>query len=121
LFADRGTIDMNSQGELSRLVNNEVLEFGSFSTGEKMGAQLLLRLLVLDTATRARFCWVDEPLEHLDPDTRRQVAMRLALTPAISNATQMLITTYEEQLVRRIAEYLPGRVRVLYVRTGNSP
>jgi DNA repair exonuclease SbcCD ATPase subunit len=120
LFTDRGAIDMNSQGELSRLVNDEVLGFGSFSTGEKMGAQLLLRLLVLDTATRATFCWVDEPLEHLDPDTRRQVALRLALTPAISSATQMLVTTYEEQLVRRIAEYLPGRVRVLYVRTGNS-
>jgi DNA repair exonuclease SbcCD ATPase subunit len=120
LFADRGPINMNSQGELSRLVNDEVLEFASFSTGEKMGAQLLLRLLVLDTATRATFCWVDEPLEHLDPDTRRQMALRLALTPTISSASQMLITTYEEQLVRRIAEYLPGRVRVLYVRTGNS-
>jgi DNA repair exonuclease SbcCD ATPase subunit len=72
---------MFTQGELSRLVNGEILGFESFSTGEKMGAQILLRLLLLDAATRATFCWVDEPLEHLDPDTRRQVALRLALNP----------------------------------------
>jgi len=120
LFTDRGTIDMNSQGELSRLVNGEILEFGSFSTGEKMGAQILLRLLVLDTATRATFCWVDEPLEHLDPDTRRQVALRLALTPAMSGATQILVTTYEEPLVRHIAQRMPERVQVLYVRTSSQ-
>ncbi len=120
LFTDSGTIDMNSQGELSRLVNGEILEFGSFSTGEKMGAQILLRLLVLDTATRATFCWVDEPLEHLDPDTRRQVALRLALTPAMSGATQILVTTYEEPLVRHIAQRMPERVQVLYVRTSSQ-
>jgi DNA repair exonuclease SbcCD ATPase subunit len=120
LFTDRGTISMNSQGALSRLVNDEILEFGSFSTGEKMGAQLLLRLLVLDTATRATFCWIDEPLEHLDPDTRRQVALRLALTPAMSGAMQILVTTYEEPLVRHIAQNMPDRVRVRYVRTSNQ-
>jgi DNA repair exonuclease SbcCD ATPase subunit len=120
LFSDRGVIDMNSQGELSRLVNGEILGFESFSTGEKMGAQILLRLLLLDTATRAKFCWVDEPLEHLDPDTRRQVALRLALTPAISGATQMLVTTYEEPLVRHIAQRMPEHVRVLYVRASSG-
>jgi DNA repair exonuclease SbcCD ATPase subunit len=120
LFSDRGVIDMNSQGELSRLVNGEILGFESFSTGEKMGAQILLRLLLLDTATRAKFCWVDEPLEHLDPDTRRQVALRLALTPAMSGATQMLVTTYEEPLVRHIAQRMPEHVRVLYVRASSD-
>jgi ABC-type polar amino acid transport system ATPase subunit len=79
-----------------------------------------LRLLLLDTATRATFCWVDEPLEHLDPDTRRQVALRLALTPAMSGATQMLVTTYEEPLVRHIAQSMPEHVRVLYVRASSG-
>lgn len=85
-----------------------------------MSAQILLRLLLLDTATRATFSWVDEPLEHLDPDTRRQVALRLVLAPAMSGARQMLVTTYEEPLVRHIAQRMPEHVRVLYVRAGSG-
>jgi DNA repair exonuclease SbcCD ATPase subunit len=117
LFAERGTITLSSDGTVSRDVNGETLPFQSFSTGEKTGAQLLLRLLVLDAATSASFCWIDEPLEHLDPDTRRQVASLLAVAPATSNVGQVLVMTYEEPLVRRIAQRMPEHVRLVYVRT----
>ncbi|MGH3305402.1 MAG: AAA family ATPase [Streptosporangiaceae bacterium] len=120
LFAERGTITLSSDGTVSRDVNGETLPFQSFSTGEKTGAQLLLRLLVLDAATSASFCWIDEPLEHLDPDTRRQVASLLAVASATSNVGQVLVTTYEEPLVRRIAQRMPEHVRVVYVRTGSD-
>ncbi len=120
LFADRGTITLSSDGTVSRDVNGETLPFPSFSTGEKMGAHLLLRLLVLDAATRASFCWIDEPLEHLDPDTRRQVASLLAVAPSTSNVRQVLVTTYEEPLVRRIAQRLPEHVRLVYVRAASD-
>jgi DNA repair exonuclease SbcCD ATPase subunit len=120
LFAERGTIALTSDGTVSRDVNGESLPLRSFSTGEKMGAQLLLRLLVLDAATSAAFCWIDEPLEHLDPDTRRQVASLLAAAPSNSNVRQVLVTTYEEPLVRRIAQRMPEHVRLLYVRTGSD-
>jgi DNA repair exonuclease SbcCD ATPase subunit len=120
LFADRGAIALSSDGTISRNVNGETLLFPSFSTGEQMGAHLLLRLLVLDVATRASFCWVDEPLEHLDPDTRRQVATLLAVAPSTSNVGQVVVTTYEEPLVRRIAQRMPEHVRLVYVRTGSD-
>jgi DNA repair exonuclease SbcCD ATPase subunit len=83
-----------------------------------MAARLLLHLLALDAATQAGFCWIDEPLEHLDPDTRRQVASLLAVTPSTSGVGQILVTTYEEPLVRRIARRMPEHARLVYVRAG---
>jgi DNA repair exonuclease SbcCD ATPase subunit len=120
LFADRGTITLSGEGALSRDVNGETLPLRSFSTGEKMAARLLLHLLALDAATQAGFCWIDEPLEHLDPDTRRQVASLLAVTPSTSGVGQILVTTYEEPLVRRITRRLPGQARLVYVRAGSG-
>jgi DNA repair exonuclease SbcCD ATPase subunit len=120
LFADRGTLTLSGEGALSREVNGQTLPLRSFSTGEKMSARLLLQLLALDAATRAGFCWIDEPLEHLDPDTRRQVASLLAATPSISGIGQILVTTYEEPLVRRITRRMPERARLVYVRAGSG-
>ena len=120
LFADRGTITLSGEGALSRDVNGETLPLRSFSTGEKMAARLLLHLLALDAATQAGFCWIDEPLEHLDPDTRRQVASLLAVMPSTSGVGQILVTTYEEPLVRRIALRMPERARLVYVRAGSD-
>src|SRR6266567_1030395 len=120
LFADRGAITLSGEGALSRDVNGETLPLRSFSTGEKMAARLLLHLLALDAATQAGFCWIDEPLAHLDPDTRRQVASLLAVTPSTSGVGQILVTTYEEPLVRRIARRMPEHARLVYVRAGSD-
>src|SRR6266699_6151739 len=120
LFADRGAITLSGEGALSRDVNGQTLPLRSFSTGEKMAARLLLHLLALDAATQAGFCWIDEPLEHLDPDTRRQVASLLAVTPSTSGVGQILVTTYEEPLVRRIARRMPEHARLVYVRAGSD-
>jgi DNA repair exonuclease SbcCD ATPase subunit len=120
LFADRGTITLSGEGAISRDVNGETLPLRSFSTGEKMTARLLLHLLALDAATQAGFCWIDEPLEHLDPDTRRQVASLLAVTPSTSGVGQILVTTYEEPLVRRITRRMPEHARLVYVRAGSD-
>jgi DNA repair exonuclease SbcCD ATPase subunit len=116
LFGDRGPLLVNAQGVLSRELNGEPLPFDSFSTAEKMGAQLLLRLIVLNAATQASFCWVDEPLEHLDPDARRQVASMLASAPSSNGVAQVVVTTYEEPLVRRLATRTTDDVHLVYVR-----
>jgi DNA repair exonuclease SbcCD ATPase subunit len=118
LFANRGPLQVTGQGDLSREMLGEELPFVSFSTGEKMAAQMLLRLLILDSATNAPFCWLDEPLEHLDPDARRQVASMLAVIPATTSMEQVLVTTYEEPLARRLAERMAGDVDLVYVRAG---
>lgn len=115
LFADRGDVRLES-GVLSREINGQSLSYDAFSEGEKAFSQVLLRLLVLDAATRADFCWIDEPLDHLDPRTRRHVASMLARAVSTSNARQIVVTTYEEPLARRLALRHPDHVRVIYVR-----
>jgi DNA repair exonuclease SbcCD ATPase subunit len=118
LFPHRGRLRTASTGDVSREVNGEELPFSAFSTGERTGLAILLRLLVLEMATRADFCWFDEPLEHLDPDARRQVAEALARATMSGPLRQIVVTTYEEPLARRLAERHPGHVRLIYVRQG---
>jgi DNA repair exonuclease SbcCD ATPase subunit len=118
LFPHRGRLRTASTGDVSREVNGEDLPFSAFSTGERTGLAILLRLLVLEMATRADFCWFDEPLEHLDPDARRQVAEALARASMSGPLRQIVVTTYEEPLARRLAERHPGHVRLIYVRQG---
>lgn len=116
LFPDRGDVTTHSDGSITRDVNGETLPFSSFSTGERMGTLILLRLLVLVMATQANFCWFDEPLEHLDPDARRQVAALLARAGRSGPLRQILVTTYEEPLARRLEARDPDHVRLVYVR-----
>ena len=117
LFPDRGHVTTHADGSITRDVNGEALPFAWFSTGERMGTLILLRLLVLVMATQADFCWFDEPLEHLDPDARRQVAGLLARAGGSGPLRQVLVTTYEEPLARRLEARDPDRVRLVYVRS----
>lgn len=118
LFPRRGRLHTASTGDVSREVNGEELPFSAFSTAERTGLAILLRLLVLEMATRADFCWFDEPLEHLDPEARRRVAEALARASMSGPLRQIVVTTYEEPLARRLAERHPDHVRLIYVRQG---
>ena len=118
LFPRRGPLRTASTGDVSREVNGEVLPYAAFSTGERHGLAVLLRLLVLEMATKANFCWFDEPLENLDPDARRQVAESLARASETGPIRQIVVTTYEEPLARRLQERHPGHVKLIYVRQG---
>ena len=46
---------------------------------------------------------MDEPLEHLDPTNRRAVAATLVSAVELGELEQILVTTYEEPLARRLA------------------
>src|SRR5207253_8110185 len=98
------------------LVNGEALPYSAFSAGEQAGAMLLLRLVTLSTATTARFSWIDEPLEHLDPSTRRLTAAMLAQGGHGDGIRQLVVTTYEEELARDLARADDG-TGVVFVRT----
>ena len=80
-----------------------------------MVTQLILRVLVLRATTRLGFFWVDEPLEHLDPDARRALAVLLAQAPEEPSFRQVLVTTYEEPLIRRLRASIPD-THLVYVR-----
>lgn len=82
-----------------------------------MGATIILRLLDAEMVTMADFCWYDEPLEHLDPDVRRQVANLLSrVTKGQSQLRQVVVTTYEESLARHLRARDHERVTLLDVR-----
>lgn len=118
LFPGRGRLSTQSTGEVSREVAGESLAGSEFSTGELTGLVILLRLLVLETVTKATFCWLDEPLEHLDPDSRRKVAGILARASTTGALKQIVVTTYEEPLARRVQERDPQNIDLVYVRPG---
>jgi DNA repair exonuclease SbcCD ATPase subunit len=117
VFPDRPNLHVNPDGQLSRVIDGAALEFGAFSAGEQMVAKLMMRLTTLLATTTVPFCWIDEPLEHLDPMSRQLVASTLAHLSAAGGLEQIFVTTYEEPLARRLAELQPGRVRVQYLRT----
>lgn len=117
LFPNRGELSTHADGSITRNLNGHELPYDAFSTGEGMGATIVLRLLVAQMATTADFCWFDEPLEHLDPDIRRQVASILArASDGAGQLRQVLVTTYEEPLARQLHARSPERVHLLDVR-----
>jgi DNA repair exonuclease SbcCD ATPase subunit len=116
LFPGRGRLRTQPTGAVSRELAGETLPDTEFSTGERTGLVILLRLLVLETVTKANFCWLDEPLEHLDPDSRRRVAGILARASTAGPLKQIVVTTYEEPLARRVHERDPHNVSLVYVR-----
>ena len=115
LFLDRPGVGLDGDGSVSRRIGSELLQYEQFSDGEKMVTQLLLRVLVLRATTRLGFFWVDEPLEHLDPDARRALAVLLAQAPEDPSFRQVLVTTYEEPLIRRLRGLIPN-THLVYVR-----
>ena len=117
VFPDRPNLYVLPDGKMSRHIDGDQLEFGAFSAGEQTVAKLMMRLTTLLATTTVPFCWVDEPLEHLDPVSRRLVGSTLAYLSAAGGLEQIFVTTYEEPLARRLAELQPGRVRVQYLRT----
>jgi DNA repair exonuclease SbcCD ATPase subunit len=115
VFVNRGELRLHHDGRLVLLHGTHEIGFDHLSSGEKVIALLATRLLVLSTSTRASFLWLDEPLEHLDPGNRRLAAS--LMSTAGEPIQQLLITTYEEKLARRLAA--PDGVSIRYVRAAN--
>ena len=119
LFETRAGLTLDGAGTVARVIGDDTLPFAQFSDGERMAAQLLLRILVIQATTKLSFLWIDEPLEHLDPDARRALSLLLATVPGQPGGAlrQVVMTTYEEPLVRRLQDAL-STTTVRYVRAG---
>jgi DNA repair exonuclease SbcCD ATPase subunit len=114
VFGERGVLRLDADGRLSIVKGAGEIPFEDFSSGEKVIALLAARLLIMTASTAATFMWLDEPLEHLDPPNRRILAS--LITTASTPVRQMLVTTYEEPLVRRLTEQLPN-VTLRYIKS----
>jgi DNA repair exonuclease SbcCD ATPase subunit len=116
LFPDRAGLIVDPDGNLSRPMAGSDLGYRSFSAGEKTVARLLLRLATLISTTRVPFCWIDEPLEHLDPKSRLVVARTLAQLGRQQVLGQILVTTYEQSIATMVGQGSDGP-RVEYLGT----
>ena len=122
VFPDRPGLRFTPEGELYRVFDDELandLEFTSFSSGEKAVAKLMMRLSVLRSTTEIPFCVLDEPLEHLDPDSRSYVAQALSHLSGPGSLDQIFVTTYEQALALELASRASGQVHLEFLRTAH--
>lgn len=103
----RGGIQVTSDGEIILNRGGSPLSFGEMSAGERGVALITTRLLALAALNRQSFAILDEPLEQLDPANRRIVALLLARAPSPA-VPQIIVTTFEEQLARRLEAKVPS-------------
>jgi DNA repair exonuclease SbcCD ATPase subunit len=96
------------------------LGLGDLSGGERATALLVTRLLLVKTLARASTIWFDEPLEHLDPRRRATIARTLLLAADAGAVDQVVVTTYEEGLARRLAAIAPNTVELTYARANKE-
>lgn len=117
LFPDRPGLRLDSKGRIRRTFDDDGgdLPSSAFSSGEKVIANILMRLTTVSATTRIPFLWIDEPLEHLDPTARAYVAEILGLLPAADGFAQILVTTYEEGLARELEEREGHPVRLQFL------
>ncbi len=118
LFPRRGNITTQPDGTITRTVEGHPLSFNAFSTAESTAALIIMRILVASMTTHIDFAWFDEPLEHLDPNVRRHVANLLSRATGSRDGTlhQVVVTTYEEELARKLKERFADNVDLLDVR-----
>ena len=90
------------------------LVLDDMSGGERAVAGVIVRLLVAAAATRIPTLWFDEPLEHLDLRRRVGVAQTLVQAVAAGTVDQIVATTYEEAIARRLALAAPDLVAVVH-------
>lgn len=116
LFGSEG-LHLSSDGQL-RLTHADVdVALADMSGGERASALLITRVMLAAAATKASTLWFDEPLEHLDPARRAAVAQTLVRAAQGGAVGQIVITTYEEGLARRLQATADETVAVVYART----
>ncbi|HUZ55594.1 MAG TPA: AAA family ATPase [Streptosporangiaceae bacterium] len=97
-------LHMDPTGALSLEEGSYVIPYSNLSGGQRTLAQLTVRLLALQMATECPFFILDEPLEHLDSRNRRSLAALLVhAAHESSQLRQVLVTTYEESVTRRLS------------------
>ncbi|MDT7578464.1 MAG: RecF/RecN/SMC terminal domain, partial [Pseudonocardiales bacterium] len=112
VFGERGTLRLTAKGAITMERDGHTIGFKHFSPGEQVVSMLALRFLTVAASTSSPFMLLDEPLECLDPPNRRLIASVIAGPDR--PVGQMIVTTYEDALVRRIRETVPGTdVRVI--------
>lgn len=121
LLVGQEGLTVGPSGEITLRRGSVDLELDDMSGGERAIAGIVVRLLVAASVTRIPVVWFDEPLEHLDPRRRAGIAQVLVGAVAAGTIDQVIVATYEEPLVRRLALAAPDLVTVVYADSGTGP
>jgi DNA repair exonuclease SbcCD ATPase subunit len=113
VFGSEGLV-LDPTGGIHLQHGEVTLDPGDMSGGERAIAEVIVRILVSAAVTRIPTMWFDEPLEHLDPRRRESVARTLVQAAAAGTIRQVVATTYEEGIARRLAAAAPDLVGVVY-------
>lgn len=89
------------------------IDFKNLSGGEKTILLILSRSLILHNFSKASFLLLDEPLEHLDVENRRLIIKYLENFCKSGLIDQLIITTFEETLTRRLKK--ESEVNLIYL------
>ncbi len=116
LFGSEG-LRFDPSGQLTFSEGGIDLLLEDLSGAERATAVLVTRLLLAASATRAPTIWFDEPLEHLDPARRAAVAQTLVRAAETGAVGQILVTTYEEGIARRLQATAPDTVALTYAHS----
>lgn len=116
LFGSEG-LRLGADGQLHVGRPDIDLTLADLSGGERATALLISRIILAASATRSSTLWLDEPLEHLDPTRRANVAQTLVRAAQTGTLDQIVVTTYEEGLARRLQATAPDTVQLTYVRS----
>ncbi|MFC1770038.1 hypothetical protein ACFLZI_03180, partial [Nitrospirota bacterium] len=95
-------IVLNEQGMIVAKDKDRDYDFSLFSGGEKTVLLILSRVILCKIlSTKLNFIMIDEPLEHLDIRNRRSLLNFLVKSCEKNVISQMIVTTFEETLVRK--------------------
>lgn len=76
-------------------------KYEDLSGGEKTVLLVLTRVLICKAFSNVGFLMIDEPLEHLDVRNRRSLINFLSMANEKNIIPQMIVTTFEETLLRK--------------------
>ena len=96
------TLALDDAGAVCLARGGQSRPYSALSGGEKMVATVLQRIAVLTAFTTSDVMVLDEPLEHLDARARRLMISSLSHAIRKGLLSQIVISTYEESLVRRL-------------------
>lgn len=102
---ENAQVILSESGDFIIKSNGHELGFEHLSGGEKTVLILLSRLLLTRRLTKLGFILVDEPLEHLDVVCRRSIVKFLRDYCEYEKDFQIVVSTYEENLIRDDIEH----------------
>lgn len=107
---------LNPQLEAEMEIKDETkkYKYEDLSGGEKTVLLVLIRVAICKALSKVGFLMIDEPLEHLDIRNRRSLINYLSIVNEKKIIPQMIVTTFEETLLRK--HFYDPKVKTVFLQ-----